>query len=179
MPVPKKVQSFLDQGKVKYEIIKHKTVFTAYDLAQTTGTELNDIAKTLLIKAGKDYVLIVLPASMRLNIDKLKKMLGVKQISIVKENVMKTALKVKPGAITPFGPLYKIPVYVESKLAKTKDVLAGAGDFQESVKLKAKDLVKLTEAKVGSFGEASKVKVQKVVKKAKPKKKVAKKKSNK
>jgi hypothetical protein len=33
--VPKKILNFLKKSKVKYEIIKHKTVFTAFDKSQT------------------------------------------------------------------------------------------------------------------------------------------------
>ena len=50
MAVSKKVLSYLDGKKISYEIVPHKKVFTAYDLAQTLGEELNKIAKTLLVK---------------------------------------------------------------------------------------------------------------------------------
>jgi hypothetical protein len=35
MAIPKKIFNFLEKVRVRYEIIKHKTVFTALDKSQT------------------------------------------------------------------------------------------------------------------------------------------------
>ena len=33
--IPGKIIKFLEKGKVKYEILKHRTVYTAFDKAKT------------------------------------------------------------------------------------------------------------------------------------------------
>ena len=79
MPVPKPLVKFLDKHGINYDVLEHKTVYTAYDLAQTLKKEVKDIAKTLALKADKQYILIVLPASHKADLAKLKKLLKVKK----------------------------------------------------------------------------------------------------
>lgn len=155
MPIPQKIINHLNKGKIKYEILKHKTVYTAYDLANTLKKKLNEIAKTLVVKADNKYYLIALPANFRLDLEKLKKTLKVRKIGIAKENVMAKVFKVKPGAITPFGTIHKVGVLVDKALLKTQQVIFGAGSFTESLRFKVKDFLKLENPTQGSFGKRS------------------------
>jgi len=153
MAIPKKLLSYLDKAKIKYKIVRHKTVYTAYDVAQTLGAKLGDIAKTLVIKADKLYLLVVLPASHKLDLGKLKKLVKAKKIEIPKEGIMKKVFKIKPGALSPFGQIYKVPVYIDKGILKAKQVIAGAGTFEESVVMTAKNFIKATGGTLGIFGK--------------------------
>ena len=154
MPIPKKILNFLGKSKIKYKPIQHKTVYTAYDLAQTLKTKLSGVAKTLLIRADKDHALVVLPASQRLDLAKLKKFFKAKKIVIVKEQVMKKIFKVKPGTITPFGAIHKnISVYIDRTLTKTKKIIVKAGSHKDSIEMTGKNFLKATGGKLGSFGK--------------------------
>jgi len=151
--IPKKIINYLDQAKVGYKTIKHKTVYTAYDLAQTLKVKLSDVAKTLVVKADKIYVLVVLPASHKLDLGKLKKVLKAKKVEIAKEKIMKVVFKVKPGAITPFGELYKVPVFIDKALLKAKKIIAEAGTYEDSVIMTAKNFIKAVKGTIGDFGK--------------------------
>ncbi|MFA6525594.1 MAG: YbaK/EbsC family protein [Patescibacteria group bacterium] len=180
MPIPKKLLGYLDKDKTKYEIVEHKKVYTAFDLANTLKLKLSEIAKTLLVKTDKEYYLVVLPAHYRLDLVKLKKILNAKKITIAKENVMQKVFKVKPGAITPFGFIHKTKVVMDKSLNKSVKVLLGSGSFKESIAMKVKDYVKMVEPIQGIFAKQfmpdliAKPKQLKSKKKAK-KKRVAKK----
>jgi Ala-tRNA(Pro) deacylase len=108
------------------------------------------------VKADKDYHLVVLSAHRRLNLAALKKLLGAKKITIARESDMAREMKVKPGALTPFGKLHKLNVVVDKGLLKTQKALFGAGSFTESVRMKMKDFVKSEEPTVGNISEAPK-----------------------
>lgn len=153
MAIPQKVIKYLDSAKTAYKPVVHKTVFTAYDAAQTLGAKLNEIAKTLVVKADKTYVLAVLPASHRLDLVKLKKIVKAKKIEISRENIMQKIFKIKPGAITPFGSLYKTPVFVDKVLLRAKKIIAGAGSYQDSVSMTAKNFLKATGGTAGMFSK--------------------------
>ena len=82
--LPKKLQAFLEKQKIAYEALTHKTVYTAFDAAQTLKIKLSEIAKVVIthiepsIKFGagtKDYVMLVLPAHLRVDFAKVKKLL--------------------------------------------------------------------------------------------------------
>lgn len=156
MAIPAKVTNHLDKQKMKYDVVEHKKVFTVYDLAQTTKEKMNTIAKTLLVKADKNYHLVVLPAQKRLNFAAVKKLTKAKTVALAKEKEMVAKFKMKPGAMTPFGSLHKIGVILDKSLMKTEKVLMGAGSFTESLRVKMKDYIKAEQPTVGAVSEAKK-----------------------
>ncbi len=152
--VPVKVKNFLAKNKIKYDVVKHKTVYTAYDLAQTLKKKLGEVAKALVVKLDKGHAIVVLPASHQVDFKILKKVTGAKKVDIDRENVMTKLFKIKPGAISAIhGPLHKIPVYVDKAVLKAQKIVAQAGSFEESLHLKAKDFVKAIEGKLASFAK--------------------------
>ncbi|MFH1111590.1 MAG: YbaK/EbsC family protein [Patescibacteria group bacterium] len=155
--IPAKVKNFLTKNKIKYDVIKHKTVYTAYDLAQTLKKKLGEVVKALVVKLDKGHAIVVLPASHQVDFKALKKATGASKVDIDRENVMTKLFKVKPGAISAFhGPLHKIPVYVDKAVMKVQKVVAQAGSFEESLHLKSKDLLKVVEGKLANFGKKRK-----------------------
>jgi len=176
MAIPKTTKTYLDKKMVKYDELAHKTVYTAYDLAQTLQKELKQIAKSLLIATDKAYVIAVVPAHMRIDLGKLKKALKAKKVTIPKEQVMVKIFKVKPGAMTAFGGLHQVEVWVDKSLLKTKDIILGAGSFTDSVRMKAKDFIKMEQAKLANFTQKAGYQLQIKKAKKKPVKKTAKKK---
>ncbi|MFA5953927.1 MAG: YbaK/EbsC family protein [Patescibacteria group bacterium] len=163
--IPKKIQTYLKKIEVDTEVIVHKTVYTAYDLAKTTGLKLEQIAKTVLLKVEplygetkSKYIMVLLPASHQLNLPKLKKILKVKKISIVNESVMAKVFKVKAGAMTAFGPVHaNIPVLIDKTLLKVKKIVARSGSFTDSLLIKGKDFVKASNGKIAVFANKSKL----------------------
>lgn len=157
MKIPAKIYNFLKKNKIKHEVVKHKTVFTAYDLAQTLKKKMPEVLKTLVIKADKGYVTVVLPASHQVDFKSLKKLLKVKNVEIANEKIMVKLFKVKPGAISAFhASMKKFPVYIDKSVTKARKVVAQAGSFEESLHLMAKDLVKAVDGQLVSFAKKKK-----------------------
>jgi prolyl-tRNA editing enzyme YbaK/EbsC (Cys-tRNA(Pro) deacylase) len=172
MSASKKITAHLGKRKIKFEVVPHRKVYTAYDLAQTLGAKLDDIAKTLLVqvelpvlkKKEKRNYIVVLPASYYMDFKKLKKALKASKVSIAPEKAM-AKLGIKPGALSPFGSLRKLGVVVDKALLKTKDLLVGAESFTESLRMKAKDLVAVEAPVVAQIGKKAGLKLQKKKKK--------------
>lgn len=165
--ISKKLLKKLDEAKIKYEVVSHRVVFTAFDLAQTLGADVKEITKALVVKADRDYIIVLLPANAQLDTQKIKKKTGAKKIKIASEKDMVKKLKVKPGAAHPFGSIFKLPVYIDNKVAKLKTAYFQPGSFTDSIKMKVKDFIKLEEPTKGAFSKAKKLPK---VKKHKPKK---------
>lgn len=154
MPIPAKVANFLKKQKVKHEVVKHRKVFTAYDLAQTLKKKLAEVAKTLVVRIDREHVLVVLPASRQVDFKALKKITGAKKVDIDRENVMVKMFKVPAGALSPFhGVMAKVPVYIDKALMKAQKVIVQAGSFEESVHMKTKDLLKAVEGRLANFSK--------------------------
>lgn len=160
---PQKLAKYLAKAKVKYNILEHKTVYTAYDTAVTMGKKFNEVVKTLLVAADKNYYLVILPADHNLDFKKLaaeiSKATGqkIKVVKIPGEEVMKNLLKVKAGAMSAFGGLHKLPVVMEKNLTKVKKAVFASGSFNHSVEMAVRDFIKLENAAIGSFGVKKKL----------------------
>ena len=80
------------------------------------------------------------------------------KVVIPKEKELKSKLKAKPGAMTAFGAMYKLPVFIDKDFLKTKMAVFAGDSFTQSVKMLAKDFHKLEDAFVGKFSVARKKK---------------------
>jgi Ala-tRNA(Pro) deacylase len=142
MAVPKKIINFLEKSKVKHEIIKHRKVYTAFDKSQTLKVSPKIVAKTLILKADKNLIFILIPADRKLDFRKAKK-LG-KKVNLATERLIKNKIKgVKVGAVPPFGSLWKIPTIADSSFKREKEIILNSGDWEYSIKVSPKDLERL------------------------------------
>ena len=162
MKIPQKLSKFLSANKIKFEEIKHRQVFTGLDKAATLKVKPNLIAKTLVMKSGKDLAMAVLAANRNLNKNKFAKASKLKNPDFVSEKLMKTKFKgFKVGALPPFCQMFKISGFIDRGLLKEKLIFVSAGNHETSLKISPKVLEKSGATKA-DFSEAKKM--------AKPKK---------
>lgn len=152
--VETKVTKLLDAAKVKYKVIEHKVVYTAHDAAQTTKKKLSEIAKVVLVKADKNFVLIVLPAGKYVDFSGIKKALKAKKVSMATEKDITKYLKTKVGLLHPFGSEYNLQTLLDKGMAKAKKMIASAGTYTHSVEVGLKDFEKLVKPIKGAFSKA-------------------------
>ncbi|MBX4188136.1 MAG: YbaK/EbsC family protein [Candidatus Doudnabacteria bacterium] len=152
MPIPKALEKLLKETKVKYKIIEHRKVFTAFDATQTQHLKAEEVAKAVLLKGKKNFYMAVLPAGSSCDLKALAKLIGDK-INMAKEKDITAKLKTKVGLLAPFGSLYKIPVYLDKKLQKSKKLNLPAGSYTESIELNFKDYIKLESPTLGNFSK--------------------------
>ncbi len=76
MGVPARLMEFLNQSKVRYEVLHHPEAFTAQELAAIEHVKGRSHAKVVMIKAGGEVLMAVLPADLRIDLEKLGKITG-------------------------------------------------------------------------------------------------------
>jgi len=167
MAISKKVLDYLKKKKYKFEIIEHKTTYTAFDTARTTQKQEKkmkpeEIVKTLVVKADGDYFLALVPAPKRLDKKKLlktvnadrkkKKLASAKSLNLAKEAWMKKNIPGKVGATPAFRELLGLDIYIDNILAKQKNLYVGSGEYEFSIKVPAKQYMKNEELVKGNFG---------------------------
>lgn len=152
MAISKKVKEFLDGNKVKYQVAGHPEVYTAQEIAAALHIPGKELAKVVMIKAGDKFVMTVLPASWRIDMAKLKDTLGAKDIRLATEEEFKGLFPdCEPGAMSPFGNLYGLDVYMDKVLAEDEDIFFQAGNHIESIRMKYEDFSRLVKPKTGEF----------------------------
>lgn len=155
MSIPRKIIKFLEKGKTKYEIIQHKTVYTAFDKAQTLKVPEKMVGKTLILKTDGKLAIVLIPENKILDKGKFKKLLKAKKVELVSERLIKNKFKgVKIGAIPPFGNLWGLKTFIDNSLMREKEMILNSGDYEFSIKMKPKDFKKLVlNLKRGNFSK--------------------------
>jgi Ala-tRNA(Pro) deacylase len=154
MKIPAKITKYLDSAKIKYEIVEHRTVYTAYDKAATLRVKPNVIGKTLVLKADGGLIMVLAPGNKNLDLGKIKKLAKAKKLDFVSETILKNKFKgIKLGAIPPFGEMWKLPMFMEKNLLKEKNIFVSAGVYESSFKVSPKVFGKLG-ALQGVFSKA-------------------------
>lgn len=149
-----KVTKFLDKAKVKYKTLEHKVVFTAHDVGATTKKKLSEIAKVVLVKVDKNFVLIVLPAGKYVDFSGIKKALKAKKVNMASEKDITKYLKTKVGLLHPFGSEYNLKTLLDKGMSRSKKMIASAGSFTHSVEVSLKDFEKLIKPIKGAFAKS-------------------------
>lgn len=152
MPLTKKLENFLKKHKIKYQILNHKTVYTAFDKSQTLKVSPKKVVKTLILKIDKNLAFVLIPGDKKLDLRKVKK-LG-KNVSLATEKLLQRKLKgTKVGAVPPFGSLWKLQTFGDKLLKKQKEIIVNGGDWQTSLLISPKELEKIENFSWGSFSK--------------------------
>ena len=151
MPIGK-LRDFLDENKVKYLIIQHSTAYTAPEIAAMAHVPGKELAKTVIVKKDGQLVMTILPASYRIDFDKLKKALSAKNIELAAENEFEKKFPdCETGAMPPFGNLYDMDVFVAESLAEDEEITFNACTHRELIKMAYQDFERLVKPKVIKF----------------------------
>lgn len=166
MAISKSIHNYLEKNKYKYEIIEHKTTYTAWDKAQTEKVRPQEIAKTLVMKADGEYILALVPSNRNLDKNKLLKLINVnkkkkgekaaKKIDFAKEAWMKKNILGKVGAVPSFKGLIKAEIYLDNLLGKNKKIQVGSGEYNSSIKVNTNQYLKIENPIKGSFSKSKK-----------------------
>jgi Ala-tRNA(Pro) deacylase len=139
-----RLKSFLDRKGISYLDIPHEAEYTSQETAEDTHTPGRKFAKTVVVRLNGQYALVVLPASRRLDLGKLKTALGVPGAELATEDEMRQIFPDSElGAEPPFGFLYGLPVVVTPDLAEDSWITFNAGTHEDAIRMKYQDFARL------------------------------------
>lgn len=149
MAVASKVTQFLDEQGMGYEVVSHQETFSSSEEARTVGVIASHVAKTLVIRTRDAEALAVLPASERLDIHKLRDVLGDSHARLATEEEMGIEFtEYELGAVPPLGELFGVPVLLDERLERAEEIIFAGGTHRDSVKMSGQDFLKLTRPNV-------------------------------
>ncbi|UCF83787.1 MAG: YbaK/EbsC family protein [Desulfobacteraceae bacterium] len=151
MPL-RKVEEFLESNKIKYEKISHSQAFTAQEIAASAHIPGKELAKTVMVKVDGKMAMAVLPASHRVDFNLLKAAAEATKVELAKEGEFRdTFPDCEVGAMSPFGNLYELDVFVEENLAENEKIAFNAGSHTELIRVPYKDFKAHVKPKVAIF----------------------------
>ena len=130
-----------------------QTARTANDAATALGCEVGAIVKSLLFKAGENFVLCLVSGDKRCSLNKLKKILNEKDVSMANPEDVKRITGYTIGGVSPTGHLIKIQIYIDENLQNFKSIFAAAGHPNAVFEIDFKNLKALTSGETKEITE--------------------------
>ena len=118
---------------------------TAKDAALSLNCEVGAIVKSLLLRTAENYVLCLVSGDKRCSLNKIKKILNIKDVSMANADQVKSQTGFSIGGVSPVAHLEKIKILIDSSLSRFENVYAAAGHPNSIFKITYKKLVELTE----------------------------------
>ena len=142
----------LDRAGTAYEILDHKPTDRAADEATALGLRPNEVVKTIVVTAGEGNLRVLLPASERIDMHKLRDLLGAgKELHLLSEDALRRDYpEFELGAVPPAGGR-EDAVVVDSRVAALDQVVLEAGTHDRSVRVAAADVISLTKARIADI----------------------------
>jgi Ala-tRNA(Pro) deacylase len=145
---------YLDSHGVKYITITHSQAFTAPEIAAAAHIKGKELAKTVMVRINGALAMAVLPASKRIDFDRLENAIGHGKISLATEHDFRGLfLDCKVGAMPPFGNLYGIDVFVAAVLAEYEEIAFNACCHTKLIRMAYRDFERLVQPKVIAFSK--------------------------
>ena len=147
-----RLEAYLRENAVPFEVQHHPRVVTAQEVAATEHIPGKMLAKTVMVLADGEMVMLALPASYQVDLGKAGEALGAVEVRLAEEDEFENAFPdCEVGAMPLFGNLYDLPVYVEEVLAEDETVFFRAGTHTDTMSVGYADFERLVEPTVGDF----------------------------
>ena len=130
-----------------------QTARTAQDAATALGCSVGAIVKSLLFSVGDNFVLCLVSGDKRCSLNKLKKILDEKDVSMAKPDDVKKITGYTIGGVSPVGHINKVKIYIDTNLERFKTVFAAAGHPNCVFKIEFNQLTKLTSGEIKEITE--------------------------
>jgi Ala-tRNA(Pro) deacylase len=140
----------LDEAGVEYELLSHAHTERAADEADALGLPPTAVAKALVLTAPEGHLRVVLPASARIALGKVRDYVeDGKRVHLAGEDELaRDYPEFELGAVPPFGGASRDRVLVDSRVAEQASVVLEMGSHEQSVRLQTAGLLELTEAEI-------------------------------
>ena len=150
----KRVEKSIKEFDPNLEIIcLEQTARTAQDAATALGCNVGAIVKSLLFSAGEGFVLCLVSGDQRCSLNKLKKIIDEKDVSMAKPDDVKKITGYTIGGVSPVGHLTRIKIFIDSNLERFTEVFAAAGHPNCVFEISFNKLTNLTSGEIKEITE--------------------------
>ena len=147
-PVRKVSQKLKEFDEALKVIVLDSSARTAQDAADSLNTEVGSIIKSLFLRTKNSFLLCLVAGDRRCSLNKIKKILGEKDVSMGNADQVKQVTGFTIGGVSPVGHLNPIKIYIDQSLSRFENIFGAAGHPNCVFKINFIDLQKITGGKV-------------------------------
>ena len=150
----KRVEKILKKFDTNLEVILLNTsARTALEAASSLNCEVGAIVKSLLFKTEKTYSLCLVAGDRKASLNKIKKTLNIKDVSMASADEVKNITGFTIGGVSPVGHLNKINIYIDNSLERFEILYAAAGHPNCVFKINYNNLKEITNGLIKEISE--------------------------
>jgi len=128
------VRVLADHGTA-YDLVAHPKSFSSTENANAAHVAEDHIAKGVLLRDARGYVLAVIPASEWVDLHRLQAVLG-RDLSMAQEQEIDRHFSdCVPGAVPPLGEAYGLEMVLDESLTSLSRIYFEGGDHEHLVQL--------------------------------------------
>ena len=148
------IKSTLTEHRVPYEELHHRVAFTAQEVAQSEHISGHHVAKVVIVLVDDRPVQLVLPASRRVALSQVAKLLGAAAVRLASEmEISQIFTECEPGAVPPLRHWNTVPLIMDASMATRGDIAFQAGTHEAVIRLNFRDWFRLVAPLLGWFTE--------------------------
>lgn len=148
------IRQLLDRRGVPYQELHHPSAYTAQELAQRDHVSGHHVAKVVVIIADGQPVELIVPASRRILLDRVRTLLEAKTVRLATEAELAQFFPdCDRGAIPALRHWPGIPVMMDAAMDVTGDILFMGGTHEDAVRLSFEDWFRIVQPQVAMFSE--------------------------
>jgi Ala-tRNA(Pro) deacylase len=152
MAAPNWIKNMLEKRGVAYEERRHGVAFTAQELAQTEHVSGHCVAKVVVVIADGRPVELILPASRRVVLDRLRTLLGARAVRLAAEAELERIFTdCETGATPPLRHWKDVTVLMDASMSSASELVFQAGTHEDAIRLNFQDWFRLVGPLVGAF----------------------------
>ncbi|WP_019626740.1 aminoacyl-tRNA deacylase [Thioalkalivibrio sp. ALJT] len=140
MTISRTLETFLDAHAVAYQLVRHPHSDSASRSAEAAHVPGDEVAKAvLLVEEDGQYRLVIVPATRRVKLGRLHRLLGEHVGLATEDEVADVFADCERGAIPALGPAFGLETLVDESLLEQRHVYLEAGDHECLVRLREPD----------------------------------------
>ena len=150
----RRVQILINKFDQKLKVlVLDTTARTAKDAANSLKCEVGAIVKSLLFKADDNFLICLVSGDKRCSLNKLKKILDKKDVSMANADEVKTNTGFSIGGVAPVAHTKKLDILIDKSLSRFEYVFAAAGHPNCVFKISYNRLIEITKGSEKEISE--------------------------
>ncbi len=131
------LKDFLETSGVNYDLVGHPYSVTSMETANEAHVSGENLAKGVVLRDGKGYLVAVVPATHYVQLGKLRKQYR-RYFTLADEEDLRDIFRdCSVGAVPPIGDAYGVDVIFDDCLNECNDIYFEAGDHVDLVHVNA------------------------------------------
>jgi Ala-tRNA(Pro) deacylase len=146
MSLAQTVESFLSDRHISYTLEHHAASTSSLGTAHNAHVDEDSLAKSVLLEDDDGFMLAVLPASRRLQLDRVRNELGRSLHLTPEEEMGRLFPDCQIGALPPVGAAYGLPTVLDVSLEGRDEIFFEGGDHETLVRMDGGSFLDLLES---------------------------------